>query len=91
MRALSFAIIRSATPSCSSRREPAPPSPATPPPEDGLPRIDRTAKLYIDGRQARPDGGYSAPVVGPDGALVGEIGVGNRKDIRNAVEAARKA
>src|ERR1700757_4011907 len=53
---------------------PAAPSapPAMPPPEDGLPRIDRTAKLYIDGRQARPDGGYSAPVVGPDGTLVGE-------------------
>jgi aldehyde dehydrogenase (NAD+) len=71
--------------------EPPPPAPNMPPPEDGLPHIDRTAKLYIDGRQVRPDGGYSAPVVGPDGSLVGEIGVGNRKDIRNAVEAARKA
>ncbi len=53
--------------------------------------IDRTAKLYVGGKQARPDGGYSRPIVSPSGALVGEVGDGNRKDIRNAVEAARKA
>jgi aldehyde dehydrogenase (NAD+) len=53
--------------------------------------IDRTAKMYIGGKQARPDGGYSRPVAGPKGKLVGEVGEGNRKDIRNAVEAARKA
>ncbi|MBN8995337.1 MAG: aldehyde dehydrogenase family protein [Rhizobiales bacterium] len=53
--------------------------------------IDRTAKLYIGGKQARPDGGYSRAVLSPSGALVGEVGEGNRKDIRNAVEAARKA
>src|SRR5690606_27471543 len=45
----------------------------------------------VGGKQARPDGGYSRPVVSPSGALVGEVGEGNRKDIRNAVEAARKA
>jgi aldehyde dehydrogenase (NAD+) len=71
--------------------EPAPPAPTMPDATDGLRPIDRTAKLYIDGRQVRPDGGYSAPVVAPDGRLIGEIGLGNRKDIRNAVEAARKA
>ncbi|HEX7004096.1 MAG TPA: aldehyde dehydrogenase family protein [Trueperaceae bacterium] len=54
-------------------------------------RIDRTAKLYIGGKQARPDGGYSYPVVGRAGDIVGEASLGNRKDIRNAVEAARKA
>ncbi len=53
--------------------------------------IDRTAKLYIGGKQQRPDGGYSRPVIGAGGKLIGEIGEGNRKDIRNAVEAARKA
>jgi aldehyde dehydrogenase (NAD+) len=53
--------------------------------------IDRTAKMYIGGKQARPDSGYSRPVHGPDGAIVGEVGEGNRKDIRNAVEAARAA
>ena len=56
----------------------------------GLPRIDRTAKMYIGGKQARPDGGNSYPVLSADGEHVGDAGLGNRKDIRNAVEAARK-
>jgi aldehyde dehydrogenase (NAD+) len=56
-----------------------------------LPPIDRTAKLYIGGKQARPDSGYSMPVVGADGRAMGEVGLGNRKDVRNAVEAAHKA
>ena len=47
--------------------------------------------MYIGGKQARPDSGYSRPVYGPAGELVGEVGDGNRKDIRNAVEAARGA
>jgi aldehyde dehydrogenase (NAD+) len=47
--------------------------------------------MYIGGKQARPDSGYSRPVYGPDGQLLGEVGEGNRKDIRNAVEAARAA
>jgi aldehyde dehydrogenase (NAD+) len=53
--------------------------------------IDRTAKLFIGGKQARPDGGYSRPVLSPSGAVLGQVGDGNRKDIRNAVEAAAKA
>ncbi len=53
--------------------------------------IDRTIKNYIGGKQARPDSGYSYPVFGRDGSLVGEAPLGNRKDIRNAVEAARAA
>jgi len=53
--------------------------------------IDRTAKMYIGGKQQRPDGGYSRPIASPGGGLAGEVGEGNRKDIRNAVEAARKA
>jgi len=57
----------------------------------GMPGIDRTAKLYIGGKQARPDGGDSAPVVDPKGKLIGHVAAGNRKDIRNAVEAATKA
>jgi len=55
------------------------------------PAIDRTVKLYIGGKQARPDSGYSMEVRSPDGGLLGEAPLGNRKDIRNAVEAARKA
>lgn len=53
--------------------------------------IDRTAKMYIGGKQARPDGAYSRPIFGADGGLLTEVGEGNRKDIRNAVEAAHKA
>ncbi|RMG26985.1 MAG: aldehyde dehydrogenase family protein [Methanobacteriota archaeon] len=53
--------------------------------------IDRTPKLYIGGRHVRPDGGYSLPVYAYNGDLAGEVGKGNRKDIRNAVEAADRA
>ncbi len=53
--------------------------------------IDRTPKLFIGGKQARPDSGYSRAVLGADGGVIGEVGEGNRKDIRNAVEAARAA
>ena len=78
----------------------APPLRATPiaidqPPEQhsnaSAPPIDRTVKLYIGGKQARPDSGYSMEVRAADGRLLGEAPLGNRKDIRNAVEAARKA
>ncbi|MEQ9180159.1 MAG: aldehyde dehydrogenase family protein [Nitratireductor sp.] len=53
--------------------------------------LDRTVKLYVGGKQARPDSGYSYPVLDSTGRLITEAGHGNRKDIRNAVEAARKA
>ncbi|GAC1506486.1 MAG: aldehyde dehydrogenase family protein [Chloroflexota bacterium] len=53
--------------------------------------VDRTAKMYIGGKQARPDSGYSREVQGADGAFLQEVGDGNRKDIRNAVEAAHAA
>ena len=57
-----------------------------------LPLIDRTAKLFIGGKQARPDGNYSRPVVvAARASVLGEVGEGNRKDIRNAVAAARAA
>jgi len=59
--------------------------------EHDLPSIDRTAKLYVGGKQARPDGGYSYGVTDPKGRVLGQVGLGNRKDIRNAVEAAHKA
>src|SRR5246127_1540037 len=70
---------------------PPPVSPSQDPVDSGTPSIDRTIKLYIGGKQARPDSGYSMEVRSPDGALLGEASLGNRKDIRNAVEAARKA
>ncbi|MCU9847427.1 aldehyde dehydrogenase family protein [Defluviimonas sp. WL0024] len=59
-------------------------------PSTGTAPIDRTAKLYIGGAQKRPDGGYSYAVTGKSGQI-GLAGLGNRKDIRNAVEAAHKA
>ena len=59
--------------------------------EGTTPAIDRTVKLYIGGKQARPDSGYSMEARAADGRLLGEAPLGNRKDIRNAVEAARKA
>jgi aldehyde dehydrogenase (NAD+) len=59
--------------------------------EVASPSIDRTVKLYIGGKQARPDSGYSVEIRGKKGELLGESPLGNRKDIRNAVEAARKA
>jgi len=55
-----------------------------------LPSIDRTAKLYIGGKQKRPDGNYNRPVCNPKNQLVASVGDGNRKDIRDAVEAAHK-
>ncbi len=57
----------------------------------GTPAIDRTAKLYVGGRQVRPDSGASTTVRGPTGTPLGQVGLGSRKDIRNAVEAAAKA
>ena len=63
------------------------PAPQTP----EAPGLDRTAKLYIGGKQARPDGGYSQAIWSRRGKLLGHAGIGNRKDIRNAVEAARGA
>ncbi len=56
-----------------------------------LPAIDRTPKLFIAGKQARPDSGYSRSIFDAVGRVIGEVGEGNRKDIRNAVEAAHKA
>jgi aldehyde dehydrogenase (NAD+) len=53
--------------------------------------IDRTPKLFIAGKQSRPDSGYSIQVIAANGAHAGDVGEGNRKDIRNAVEAARNA
>ncbi|MEM7105639.1 MAG: aldehyde dehydrogenase family protein [Bacteroidota bacterium] len=56
-----------------------------------LPSIDRTFKLYIGGKQVRPDGGYSISINDTNGQHIAEVSRGNRKDVRNAVEAAHKA
>ncbi len=76
-----------------ARMLPAPLSIANPAPASGSTAtdLDRTVKNYIGGKQARPDSGYSYPVFDAKGRHITEVGQGNRKDIRNAVEAARKA
>src|SRR6056297_1000958 len=53
--------------------------------------VDRTAKLYVGGKQARPDGGHAYHVFTKAGKLIGQAPLANRKDVRNAVEAARAA
>ncbi len=60
-------------------------------PISSLPALDRTPKLFIGGKQARPDSGYSSAIYSSSGKLLGEVGEGNRKDVRNAVEAANAA
>jgi aldehyde dehydrogenase (NAD+) len=56
-----------------------------------FPAIDRTPKMFIGGKQARPDSGYSRDIYDPQGRMIGQVGEGNRKDIRDAVEAAHAA
>ena len=60
-------------------------------PTSGSIAIDRTPKLYIGGKQVRPDAEYALVVRDSDGRVAGEVGRGNRKDVRNAVEAAHAA
>jgi aldehyde dehydrogenase (NAD+) len=68
--------------------DPADARTTTAPPRGG---IDRTFKNYIGGKQTRPDGGLSLPVNDARGNLAGWVARGNRKDIRDAVEAAFRA
>src|SRR5258707_801271 len=42
------------------------------PRDSDLPEIDRTVKLYVGGKQARPDSGYYMEVHAADGRLLGE-------------------
>ena len=53
--------------------------------------IDRTAKLYIGGKQCRPDSGYSQTIFDYKGKPLTQVPLSNRKDIRNAVEAMNSA
>ena len=56
-----------------------------------LSKIDRTPKLYIGGKQKRPDGGYSFPVKSLNNQFICDVAKANRKDVRNCVEEAAKA
>ncbi|MFY0619902.1 aldehyde dehydrogenase family protein [Shimia sp.] len=53
--------------------------------------LDRTPKLYVGGKQTRPDSGYSQTIYGKGGVLLGQAPIASRKDVRNAVEAAHAA
>src|SRR2546426_12057851 len=57
------------------------------------PRIDvrKTYKLYIGGEFPRSESGRSYEVAGSDGAPLANAVRGSRKDLRDAVRAARKA
>ncbi len=57
-------------------------------PRDG--RVDRTYRFYIGGKLVRPDGDASFRVYSPFGEFAGSAPDANRKDVRNAVEAASK-
>ena len=59
--------------------------------ETGSDQVDRTYKLYYGGSQKRPDGNYSRVIRNVEGRVMAQVGEANRKDVRNAVEAARKA
>jgi len=53
--------------------------------------IDRTVNCTLEANRLGRIPGYSMEVRDKGGRLLGEVGLGNRKDIRNAVEAARKS
>ena len=56
-------------------------------------RVDHTYKVYYGGAQKRPDGSYSRPVFSSTdpSSIIAYVSDSNRKDVRNAVEAAHKA
>lgn len=51
----------------------------------------RTAKLFIGGAFPRSESGRTVPVVGADGAFLANVALASRKDVRDAVVAARGA
>jgi acyl-CoA reductase-like NAD-dependent aldehyde dehydrogenase len=53
--------------------------------------VRKTYKLYINGEFPRTESGRSFPVVNKGGDLLANACRGSRKDLRNAVAAARKA
>src|SRR6184192_1786962 len=78
--------MRDASKAAKPRKRPRIPHPASP-----IPPIDRTYKMFIGGKQVRPDAPYARQIFGAGGRSLGEVGEGNRKDIRDAVEAAHAA
>ena len=62
---------------------------AAPPPERL--RVRKTYKLFIGGAFPRSESARSYPVTGADGTLLAHAAQASRKDVRDAVVAARKA
>ena len=56
-----------------------------------LSTIDATPKLYIGGKQKRPDSGYSFNQLSSQKEFICDIARANRKDVRDTVEAASKS
>ena len=54
-------------------------------------KVNHTYKLYYGGAQKRPDAMYSAVIRNALGSPIAQIGQANRKDVRNAVDIAKKA
>ncbi|MEC7206880.1 MAG: aldehyde dehydrogenase family protein, partial [Pseudomonadota bacterium] len=52
--------------------------------------IDQTRKMFIAGSQKRGDSGHSIEILDTQKQQIATVGRGNRKDIRDAVEAANK-
>ena len=89
LKPVSPAVARK--PAAAAARFGASPVASTTAARGNTPELDHTAKLYVGGKQSRPDGGNSYTVFGANGKPLGQAGLGNRKDIRNAVEAAHAA
>ena len=53
--------------------------------------VRKTYKLYVGGQFPRSESGRTYPVEGPDGNLLAHAVLGSRKDLRDAVKAARGA
>jgi len=53
--------------------------------------VRKTYKLYIGGEFPRSESGRSYPATGPDGEVVARVARASRKDLREAVRAARSA
>ena len=56
-----------------------------------LPSIDATPKLYVGGKQKRPDSGYSFNQLSAQKEFICDIARANRKDVRDTVESASKS
>ena len=53
--------------------------------------VEKTYKIYIDGKFPRTESGRFFPLEDSDGKVIANICRGSRKDFRNSVVAARKA